>query len=153
MDAISWYENNVNSVADRYESLRFEDVHKQLLNQLLDKPLCILDIGAGTGRDAAWLAEHGHQVIAVEPSAKMRKEGQKRHPNPSIRWLDDRLPSLVQTFQLGIHFDIILLSAVWMHIATSERTRAFRKMILLLKPGGCLFISLRYGPSQPERFI
>lgn len=153
MDAISWYRNNINNVAACYESLRFEDIHNQLLNRLPDKPLCVLDIGAGTGRDAAWLAEHGHQVMAVEPSAEMRKEGQKRHPNPSIRWLDDRLPSLAQTFQLGIHFDIILLSAVWMHIAPFDRMRAFRKMVLLLKPGGCLFISLRYGPAEPERFI
>lgn len=153
MDAISWYKNNINNVADCYESLCFEDIHNQLLNRLPDKPLCVLDIGAGTGRDAAWLAEHGHQVMAVEPSAEMRKEGQKRHPNPSIRWLDDRLPALAQTFQLGIHFDIILLSAVWMHIAPSDRMRAFRKMVLLLKPGGCLSISLRYGPAEPERFI
>lgn len=153
MDAISWYRNNINNVADCYESLRFEDIHNQLLNRLPEKPLCILDIGAGTGRDASWLAEHGHQVMAVEPSAEMRHEGQKRHPNPSIRWLDDRLPALAQTFQLGIHFDIILLSAVWMHIAPSDRMRAFRKMVLLLKPGGCLSISLRYGPAEPERFI
>ena len=153
MDAVSWYQNHIEEVVERYESLRFEDIHYLLLNRLPDKPLCILDIGAGTGRDAAWLAEHGHQVMAVEPSAEMRKEGQKRHPNPSIRWINDRLPALAQTFQLGIHFDIILLSAVWMHIAPSDRMRAFRKMVLLLKPGGCLSISLRYGPAEPERLI
>ncbi len=85
MDAISWYQNNINKVTACYESLRFEDIHNQLLNRLPEKPLCILDIGAGTGRDAAWLAEHGHQVMAVEPSAGMRKEGQKRHTSTYLQ--------------------------------------------------------------------
>jgi len=153
VDAISWYHKHIEDVADCYEALRFEDINNQLLQRLPDKPVCVLDIGAGTGRDAAWLAERGHHVIAVEPSVAMRQEGQRRHPNPAIRWVVDRLPALEQTLRLGIHFDIILLSAVWMHIAPCDRMRAFRKMVLLLKPGGCLSISLRYGPAEPERFI
>ena len=33
-DAISCYQNNINNVADFYESLHFEDIHNQLLNRL-----------------------------------------------------------------------------------------------------------------------
>src|SRR5688572_7550523 len=31
------------------------------------------------------------------------------------------------------------------------RTRAFRKLVTLLKPGGVLLITLRHGPSEPKR--
>ena len=51
----------------------------------------------------------------------------------------------------GLAFDFILVSAVWMHVAPSDRARAFRKLITLLKPGGCLAITLRSGPAEAER--
>ena len=38
-----------------------------------------LDIGTGTGRDAAWLTSQGFDAIAVEPSTEMRREAQTRH--------------------------------------------------------------------------
>jgi ubiquinone/menaquinone biosynthesis C-methylase UbiE len=43
-----------------------------------------LDVGAGSGRDAAWLVSRGFEVWAVEPSEVMRREAQKRHAEASI---------------------------------------------------------------------
>jgi protein-L-isoaspartate O-methyltransferase len=40
--------------------------------------LIALDVGSGAGRDAAWLASLGYDVVAVEPAAGMRVEGQRR---------------------------------------------------------------------------
>jgi len=37
VDAISWYQNHIEEVIERYESLRFEDIHNHLLNRLPDK--------------------------------------------------------------------------------------------------------------------
>lgn len=54
-----------------------------------DYNLIALDVGAGSGRDAAWLASLGYEVVAAEPAAGMRIEAQRRHPDPRIRWLDD----------------------------------------------------------------
>jgi SAM-dependent methyltransferase len=48
-------------------------------------------------------------------------------------------------------FDVILLSAVWMHAKLKDRDRAFRKLVTLLKPGGIIAITLRDGPAEPER--
>ncbi len=38
-----------------------------------------------------------------------------------------------------------------MHVPPSDRSRAFRKLITLLKPGGFLAITLRDGPSEGGR--
>jgi SAM-dependent methyltransferase len=73
----------------------------------------------------------------------MRAEGQRRHLDPRIRRIPDRLPGLEQTFRLGLSFDFILLSAVWMHVPPTDRSQAFRKLVTLLKPGGFLAITLR----------
>ena len=93
----------------------------------------------------------GHDVVAVEPAAAMRAEAASRHPEPGIRWLDDRLPDLAATMRLGLAFDVILLSAVWMHFSSADRPRALRKLVNLLKPGGLLAMTLRHGPAEPER--
>ena len=107
-----------------------------------------MDIGAGSGRDAAWLRSLGFNVIAAEPAAGMRREGQRRHPE--LRWVDDRLPDLKTLHQLGLGVDLLLLNAVWMHVRQAERPRAFR-MVTLLKPGGIIMLTLRDGPSEPGR--
>jgi hypothetical protein len=38
-----------------------------------------------------------------------------------------------------------------LHIAESDRTRAFRKLVTLLKPGGVIAMSLRQGPAEADR--
>lgn len=83
----------------------------------------------------------------------MREEGQRLHPDAKIRWMDDRLPALQNVHRLNMAFDFILLSAVWMHVPPTERSRAFRKIITLLKPGGLLAITLRHGSAEADREV
>ncbi|MFO1080486.1 MAG: class I SAM-dependent methyltransferase [Reyranellaceae bacterium] len=150
-DSAAWYEHNAGTVAPLYESVRSEAVHDWLLDYLPSPPALVLDVGAGTGRDAAWLADRGLDVVAVEPAPAMREHGRALHPSPRIRWIDDSLPGLEKVSRLGLSFDLILLSAVWMHVPESERARAFRKLVTVLKPGGILALSLRHGPADAAR--
>jgi len=152
-DATRWYDANAEDVSRRYESVAAEIVHAWIVDLLPSVPALVLDVGAGTGRDAAWLASRGLEVVAVEPSGAMLTEAQRLHPSSSIRWISDSLPGLEKLFRLGLSFDLILLSAVWMHVPPADRTRAFRKLVTLLKPGGCIAITLRHGPAEPERGI
>ena len=151
MDPVAWYDVNAGLVAARYERVAAGAVHGWLEDLLPKAPAPVLDIGAGTGRDAAWLASKGFDVVAAEPSSSMRTAGAAAHPEAAFRWIDDRLPSLAAVTRSGLSFDLILLNAVWMHLPEGERPRAFRKMINLLKPGGLLIISLRMGQQNPER--
>src|SRR4051812_13017186 len=50
-----------------YESFSAADAHRTVLHLIPATPSRILDIGSGTGRDAAWFAASGHHVVAVEP--------------------------------------------------------------------------------------
>jgi len=149
--AFSGYNSQAKSLADRYESMDFKMVHEWLLPILPETRGSALDVGAGSGRDAKGLLDLGFEVVAAEPSAQMRKEGQKRHPDPGILWLDESLPGLDSLVRHGLSFDLILLSAVWMHVSPNDRARAFRKLVSLLSPAGILAITLRQGPSDPDR--
>ena len=92
-------------------------------------------------------------MVAVEPSASMRTVASQLHPETSVRWIADSLPALSAITKSGMSFDLILLSAVWMHVPASDRPRAFRKVINLLNPGGLIAITLRHGPDADERAI
>lgn len=148
---IAAYDRCAGQLTASYEALSAADVHVGTRDLLPGQGGLILDVGAGSGRDAAWLASLGHEVVAVEPSSEMRRRAAERHPDPKIRWVDDRLPDLSSVHRLGLSYDAILLSAVWMHVPPPQRARAFRKLITLLKPGGTLLMSLRQGTPDPER--
>jgi SAM-dependent methyltransferase len=148
--AYQWYEANATEVATRHEALDPAQVHRWWLDELPNAPAVILDVWAGTGRDAAWLAGKHHDVIAVEPVTAMIREGMRRRPNPGFRWIEDELPALHKISRLGISFDLILLNAVWTHVKPADRNRAFRKVIQLLKPGGALVMTFRQPPVPPK---
>src|SRR5436853_52075 len=81
-----------------------------------DPPGWVLDIGSGTGRDAAALAAMGHRVIAAEPTDEIRVRAAALHPSPQIEWLDDSLPDLRHALGLGRQFDVVMMTAVLMHL-------------------------------------
>lgn len=148
-DAIYQYDRQADTLAERYEAVSSEAMLAQVMPVLPKQAAgrLALDIGAGTGRDAAWLAGLGYQVVAAEPAAGMRRVAAALHGDAEIRWLDDTLPRLERTHGLALSFDLILLSAVWQHVAPDDRDRAFRKISTLLKPGGTLVMTLRNGPA------
>jgi SAM-dependent methyltransferase len=149
-ETIAAYDRGAAAFAERYEALSADVLWGRVRDLLpIGAGHLALDVGAGSGRDAAWLASLGYEVVAAEPAGGMRIEGARRHPG--LRWVDDRLPALTAVHRLGLSYDLVLLSAVWMHLPPVERPRAFRKLVTLLKPGGVLVLTLRGGPGEPER--
>ena len=116
------YGETADVLVKQYESRSFADVHRGIVPLLPAAPARALDIGAGTGRDAAALAALGHKVLAVEPTRAMRAHGHL-HPSPAIEWLDDSLPELACVRARNQHFDLVMMTAVWMHLDEAERTR------------------------------
>jgi len=152
-EVIATYDAQAFELAERYDQPALLDSYSPVEDLIASTSAdsLALDIGAGSGRDAAWLASKGYEVVAVEPSSGMRDEAQRRHEDTRIRWLDDRLPGLSRVHELSLSFDLILLSAVWQHIAPQDRQRAFRKMASLLKPRGLMLMTLRQGPPPVDR--
>lgn len=149
-DNITYYSKNAESLSERYNSVPFESVHKDWLDELPDEGM-VLDVGAGSGRDARYMAARGLNVVAVEPADNLREMVKGYTVGKPIHWISDSLPEIKHVFALQTKFDLILLSAVWMHIPPSQRERSLRKLSSLLKPNGKLVISLRHGACHDER--
>jgi SAM-dependent methyltransferase len=148
--SIGGYSESAPDLIAQYESISFEQVHGPVLRFFPPAPARALDIGAGTGRDAAALARQGYAVTAVEPTPELRSWGRAHHPG-SIRWLDDMLPSLSSVQALGERFDLVLLTAVWMHLDAMQQREAMATLAQLVAPGGRISMTLRHGPVPEGR--
>ncbi len=145
------YTEYADTLIARYESISFTEKYESVLHLMPKKASDVLDIGAGTGVDAAWLAAAGHRVIAVEPTDSLRDSAKAIHPSPLIEWVADSLPDLQKLISRGRSFDLVLLTAVWMHLAQQERQKAMPNVAALLKADGVLLMSLRHGPVPENR--
>ncbi|WP_344446231.1 class I SAM-dependent methyltransferase [Kitasatospora nipponensis] len=145
------YAEQADALAEQYESVTFEQVHAGVRHLLPAAPARVLDVGAGTGRDGAALARLGHTVTAAEPTAELRAHGRRLHADAAVRWTDDALPALPGLSAADERYDLILVCAVWMHLAAAERAAVLPAIAALLAPGGTLLISLRHGPLPAGR--
>lgn len=151
LSSISYYDEHAVELADNYESISFEAAYPFLVQELTSAPLMVLDVGAGTGRDAAWLAGRGHSVYAAEPSSGMRRIARSIHRDAKINWSDASLPNLDSRDYNERMFDVVLLNAVWMHIVPEDREAALKRLFSLMKINGRLYVSLRIGPDERKR--
>lgn len=98
-------------------------------------PTRILEIGAGTGRDAAWFSTLGYRVTCVEPNRDLWPDG--------TDWLADGLPDLNRVRGT---YDLITIGAVWHLLPEHDRSAAFARIADLALPGARLILSLRIPP-------
>jgi SAM-dependent methyltransferase len=100
-----------------------------------------LDVGAGEGADAIWLAEHGWLVTAVDISGvaleRAAAEARRRDPEIAgrIEWVRADLTTWVPP---TAGFDLVSLQ--FMHLPTEQRTPLFRRCIDAVAGGGTLLI-------------
>jgi SAM-dependent methyltransferase len=147
-DGTAGYEKDMETLVRKLEAIPFEALHREVLPLFPPPPASILDIGAGSGRDAAAFAAFGYTVTAVEPAARLRERAQALHPSPRIAWIDDALPDLAA---LRGTYDVVMLTAVWMHLDPEERACGMQRIAALLAPGGLACLTLRHGPVPAER--
>ncbi len=106
-----------------------------------------VDVGCGSGRDTAWLAGQGFEVMGVDASLGLLAEARRRHPEvtfdvdvlPSLRGLGDRI------------FTNVLCETVIMHLLEPDAINAVRRLSCLLAPGGTLYLSWRVGDGTDRR--
>jgi SAM-dependent methyltransferase len=140
MDAttVQFYEENAADISRRYESVN-SPVERYFAAAFVPGAR-VLDIGAGSGRDAARLLAEGFDAYGVEPSEALRQASILAHPELGNRLKGASLPELGQPFGGG--FDGILCSAVLMHVPSHEIFDAAMSIRSMLKAHGRLLISL-----------
>lgn len=147
---IQGYADEAAVLIARYEAFSSPELYAPVVH-LMPGEVRVIDIGAGTGRDAAWFAARECHVLAVEPVAEFREAGATLHQSARIEWLDDALPTLSRVLNRGEVFGLVVLNAVWHHLTAEERRISIRNVRKITAPDGLLTISLRHGPGPPAR--
>ncbi|MGH6647562.1 class I SAM-dependent methyltransferase [Aquabacterium sp.] len=148
---LSGYQRDAVALIARYEAVSPADKYRAVADLIPRWQCNVVDIGAGSGVDAAWLAAKGHRVLAIEPVEPLRRAGERLHPSDRIEWLNDILPSLARARAKARQFDLVLLSAVWQHLRDDLHEEALSNISRMLKPSARVIISVRNGPGDPSR--
>jgi 2-polyprenyl-3-methyl-5-hydroxy-6-metoxy-1,4-benzoquinol methylase len=98
-----------------------------------------LDLGAGEGRTALWLAQRGWEVTAVDFSDVALDRGRQRVEAAtvpgSVAWI---CADLVDFDPAGATYDLVLL--LFVHLPAPERRRLLRAAAGALAPGGVVLV-------------
>jgi SAM-dependent methyltransferase len=151
----SWdqYNDESRGFFESYLSISSKLIFSDVIEYMPSSGARCLDVGAGSGRDSAFLALRGCKVTAVEPSELFRRKATDFFKGLDIEWIDDSLPNLKKVKALGLCYDFVLMSAVWMHLNSIERQEALVSVYSLLKNGGVFILTLRLGSAEPDRMI
>lgn len=145
------YAEEAGALIRQWRGISFAHHHAPVLHLLPTVASRVLDVGAGVGTDAAALAAMGHTVLAVEPVDELRSAANDLHRSSRVEWIDDSLPDLTIVSSRQETFDLVMLTAVWMHLDHEQRCRAMPRVSGLLRDGGRLIMSLRHGPVPEGR--
>lgn len=149
---LNYYDRNAAEVAARYRALD-QSAWRQQFRETFPAGGRVLDVGCGSGRDVAMLLEMGFDAYGCEPAEGMRRECQEKFPQLEGRVFQFGLPSPEQP-ETGGAFDIVLCSAVMMHVPESERFDAAFSLKRLLREKGRLWITVpgvRQGLDAEDR--
>lgn len=136
---LGYYDQHARSAASQYEQVDFSPV-LDTVRTVMSLPAQVLELGCGSGRDAAALLASGYDVIALDGSRAMISEAIRLHPE-----LQDRLHHhvLPERFRFGAgQFDAVLAFAVIMHLAREQIGTCIREINRVTKPGGLFVVSV-----------
>lgn len=141
---IAIYDANAATLAARYEAKAPEKTYA-LIAAHFQKHQPTVDIGAGSGRDTAYLITQGYPAIGIEASDGMLAEAARYHPGLTFR--KDSLPSLSTLPDSS--YTNLLSDAVLMHLEPAELAPALENILRVLAPQGRAVLRYR-GPKVPE---
>jgi len=119
-------------------------------------PCRVLDLGAGQGRNAVWLAQQGHAVTAVDLSDVAVEQGRAAAAAAGVN-VEFIVADLAEWEPPTAEFDLVLLS--YLQGPEAARKRIHEKAARALVPGGTVFLVAHHldnlndgvgGPSSPD---
>lgn len=145
---------NLASISSIYDAIAQDFEHhatSSLYNAYYDRPAVlsllppvqgkrILDIGCGPGLYAAWLIEHGAQVVGFDISTEMVERAQQRVGNRAQFYQHDISQPLL--FATDASFDLAI-APLMLHYVT-DRVAALCEVARVLTNDGCLIVSTQH---------
>jgi S-adenosylmethionine-dependent methyltransferase len=120
-------------------AIRLAVLQADLTEALPQRPLRVLDIGAGLGHMSLWLAAQGHQVTLAEPAEPMLSGARKRFAEAGLDAEFIQAPWQELPAQLNEPYDLVVCHAVLEWLAEPQLT--LPALHQLCAPGGWLSLA------------
>lgn len=138
-NTLGYYNQHAPAVAAQYDKVDFSGVLNDV-RAFLPARARVLEIGSGSGRDAATLLADGYRVTGIDGSQAMLSEALHLHPelNGMLRHhvLPEPLPFAAD------EFDAVLAFAVIMHLDELSIEICLRDIARVIRHGGLFFVSV-----------
>jgi SAM-dependent methyltransferase len=142
---VDYYNRNARACGAKYESADMSHLDHLLLRHLPEQGARVLELGCGSGREAAFLLQSGHDVRGIDASEGMIEEALRRHPELADRLSCAAVPLPEDTPLLDESFDAVISIALLMHVPDSDLFETVLQLKRVLKPAGVAFVSVSSG--------
>lgn len=135
--------------------VRMKVVHQHLrcvMDNVSTQPGRVLDVGCGDGRDAAWLASLGHDVVAFDVSEEMLGRAKERLGEVELRGsVELREGSVDDALKLygDASFDLVLSHGVIMY--QGDPAGFVSRLLELVRPQGMLSLLAKNSDGMAFR--
>ena len=136
---LDYYNRDAGRIAANYEAVDFSAVIERV-GDSIEPGSRVLEIGCGSGRDAAVLLSKGFDVTALDGSREMLRQALRLHPELEGRDVCHALPDELPFADR--EFGAVLAMAVLMHVPQSELPTVFASIARVLAPGGTFAYSV-----------
>ena len=144
---LEYYESNYRDAAQRYEQVDSTLFLRELPIWVPNRGK-ILDLGCGSGRDAAFLLREEYDVYGIDGSAQMIDEARRLHPELENRLIHQVLPSTLPFDD--DYFDAVVSIALLMHFDVQAIEKMCREIRRVLDPHGVFWLSIRLNNNPHE---
>jgi len=136
---IRYYDSKAAEQVQKYEQADMSEVHG-ILCMAFNAGARLLELGCGSGRDAAFLLSKGFDVLVTDGSANILDHAIQIHPELERR---HRLLTLPEHFPfLEEEFGGVYAIGVFMHLDVSGYVASLKEVWRVLKRGGRFFFSV-----------
>lgn len=139
LKTLQYYEQNAKQIAVSYERADLSNIYRTL-KELFIKPVRLLELGGGSGRDAAFLLGQGHDLFFSDASLLMIREAISFHPELKFQALVCKAEAFLPFTEDC--FDGVVAIAVLMHLTIPSIIQSMSEMHRVIKPGGAIIISI-----------
>ncbi|MBP5470931.1 MAG: class I SAM-dependent methyltransferase [Candidatus Riflebacteria bacterium] len=138
-ETVEYYDKHAADFCDKHDAIRLDPFHKEVRANL---PIGakLLEIGCGSGRDAARALADGYDVIALDGSKGLLAEIPKRHPELENRLVFGIMPC--KTDFPDEYFDGFYSVACLMHLYEKDLLPTMLELNRVTKKGGKGLVSI-----------
>lgn len=148
-DPVGWFDRAYREAGGDAGRIPWDDgaCNPLLAAEVTVRPgLRALDVGCGTGDNAAWLAARGARVTAFDVAPAGVEAARRRYPDADVAWAvadARRLPSA-----WAGAFDLVTEIYTLQTLPPEPRAEVARQLGRAVAPGGALFLLARAAPER-----